>query len=197
MLWSSTDGPLTHSGAPRLAQSAPPFPALSEQSPALPPADEPPVPYNQVSLLLCAHSAELNQLPLMACGPPPLLARGGGGEAETPAGSGKGPPHSLLSDLSLATRTTSKPLLSLAPRTRCNEALLISSASTAPVRSFQESQEALCHLPIFAHGGPFVASHLLRKLLCTLQNPALICSPGLPPPRTPASSLLPLSTPLV
>lgn len=49
--------------------------------PPQPPADKPPVPCNQVSSLLCAPSAELNQLPLMACGSPPLPgSRGGGGK---------------------------------------------------------------------------------------------------------------------
>ena len=57
-----------HSGDPRL-----PWPSEPVTLPSSLPADKPPVPPNQVSLLLHAHSAELGQLPLMACrpGPPP------------------------------------------------------------------------------------------------------------------------------
>lgn len=42
------------------------------------PADKPPVPPNQVSLLLHACAAELDQLPLMACRPVPLPGSGVG-----------------------------------------------------------------------------------------------------------------------
>lgn len=61
-----------------MAQHAPP--SLGPQSclpPSLP-ADKPPVLPNQVSLLLHALSAELDQLPLMACRPGPLLGSGVG-----------------------------------------------------------------------------------------------------------------------
>lgn len=50
----------------------PPFPLPPVRLPS--PTDKPPVPPNQVSLLLHACSAELYQLPLMACRPGPLLA---------------------------------------------------------------------------------------------------------------------------
>lgn len=91
VLHSRTGRPL----APEIQEwpSMPPLPSLSEQSPTLPPADKPPVPYNQVSLLLCAHSAELNQLPLMVCGLPLSLALGlGEGKPRNELGVGRGYP---------------------------------------------------------------------------------------------------------
>lgn len=57
-----------------MAQRAPlPLALRAVTLPPFLPADKPPVPPNQVSLLLHARSAELDQLPLMACrpGPPP------------------------------------------------------------------------------------------------------------------------------
>lgn len=74
---------------PKSGPACPPFPSPSEQSPS--PADKPPVPRNQVSLLLHACAAELDQLPLMACRPGPLPGPGrGGGEAKKRTRSGKG-----------------------------------------------------------------------------------------------------------
>lgn len=80
-----------HSGDPRVARVSPlPF-ALRALALPPSPADKPPVPPNQVRLLLHAWAAELDQLPLMACRPVPLPGSGrGGGEAKTRTMSGKG-----------------------------------------------------------------------------------------------------------
>lgn len=57
MLWSSTDGPLTHSGAPRLARRAPPFlPSRSSPPPS-------PLQTNLLSLIIrLASCSVLTQL---------------------------------------------------------------------------------------------------------------------------------------
>lgn len=80
-----------HSGDPRVARVSP-LPFALRALPLPPsPADKPPVPPNQVRLLLHACAAELDQLPLMACRPVPLPGSGrGGGEAKTRTMSGKG-----------------------------------------------------------------------------------------------------------
>lgn len=58
-----------HSGDPSGPAWAPSLCPRSSYPPSLPPSptDEPPVPPNQVSLLLHAHSAEQYQLPPVAC----------------------------------------------------------------------------------------------------------------------------------
>lgn len=92
-----------------MAQRAPPsLGPLSSHPPSLP-ADKPPVPPNQVSLLLHARSAELDQLPLMACRPGPLPGSAVGEGKLRREVSGKGLPTSLDLDLFKASRIKSKP----------------------------------------------------------------------------------------
>lgn len=72
-----------------MAQRVPP--SLRPQSSHPPsPTGKPPVPPNQVSLLLHACSAELDQLPLMACRPGPLPGLGVGEGKLRKELSGKG-----------------------------------------------------------------------------------------------------------
>ena len=78
--WGQGRGSVAGKTDPSLGRPPLPWPSKPVTLPASLPADRPPVLPNQVSLLLPAHSAELGQLPLMACrpGPPPGSGAGEG-----------------------------------------------------------------------------------------------------------------------